>query len=80
MGEHLPCTQGVKGSNPLFSTINPIGIKVCTLKTEQRSNNNASQRDRDNEISECKDDIGYIYDFNREAKSDKRSLLTKVHT
>ena len=20
MGEHLPCTQGVKGSNPLFST------------------------------------------------------------
>ena len=20
LGEHLPCTQGVKGSNPLFST------------------------------------------------------------
>ena len=22
LGEHLPCTQGVKGSNPLFSTKN----------------------------------------------------------
>ena len=21
LGEHLPCTQGVKGSSPLFSTI-----------------------------------------------------------
>ncbi len=32
LGEHLPCTQGVKGSIPLFSTI-PERV-VCTLKTE----------------------------------------------
>ena len=23
LGEHLPCTQGVKGSSPLLSTIDP---------------------------------------------------------
>ena len=25
LGEHLPCTQGVKGSSPLFSTMNLKG-------------------------------------------------------
>ena len=41
LGEHLPCTQGVKGSSPLFSTIcNYLyagwqqGNCNCTLKTE----------------------------------------------
>ena len=34
LGEHLPCKQGVRGSNPLIS----IGTKVpdCTLKTAYR--------------------------------------------
>ena len=42
LGEHLPCTQGVKGSIPLFSTI-AINLHayvvylmiVRTLKTEE---------------------------------------------
>ena len=25
LGEHLPCTQGVKGSNPLISTVLYLG-------------------------------------------------------
>ena len=34
LGEHLPCTQGVKGSNPLFSTMFlKKKHKECTLKT-----------------------------------------------
>ena len=24
LGEHLPCKQGVMGSNPIISTINPL--------------------------------------------------------
>ena len=50
LGEHLPCKQGVMGSNPIISTINRIlervnGLKflwlpffskkvTCSLKTE----------------------------------------------
>ena len=34
LGEHLPCTQGVKGSSPLFSTMNREVQADCTLKTE----------------------------------------------
>ena len=35
LGEHLPCTQGVKGSNPLFSTTShKRWLARCTLKTE----------------------------------------------
>ena len=34
LGEHLPCKQGVKGSNPFISTGMRIHTKVCTLKTE----------------------------------------------
>ena len=40
MGEHLPCKQGVKGSNPFISTQDII-LK-CTLKTAYRTNIYAS--------------------------------------
>ena len=26
LGEHLPCKQGVRGSNPLISTFNTSGV------------------------------------------------------
>ena len=32
MGEHLPCKQGVRGSNPLISTVESI-FHIRTLKT-----------------------------------------------
>ena len=40
LGEHLPCTQGVKGSNPLFSTINDSwsDIKICEKYCEHIEN------------------------------------------
>ena len=47
LGEHLPCTQGVKGSNPLFSTMN--------LKVHQKAPwklNRVSNKDKDNEIKD----------------------------
>ena len=28
LGEHLPCTQGVKGSNPFISTTTPKGARA----------------------------------------------------
>ena len=37
LGEHLPCKQGVRGSNPLISTVSLLIILkklVCSLKTE----------------------------------------------
>ena len=40
MGEHLPCKQGVKGSNPFISTQD--NILKCTLKTAYRTNIYAS--------------------------------------
>ena len=40
LGEHLPCKQGVKGSNPFISTQDEI-LK-CTLKTAYRTNIYAS--------------------------------------
>ena len=40
MGEHLPCKQGVKGSNPFISTQD--NILECTLKTAYRTNIYAS--------------------------------------
>ena len=40
LGEHLPCKQGVKGSNPFISTQDII-LK-CTLKTAYRTNIYAS--------------------------------------
>ena len=40
MGEHLPCKQGVKGSNPFISTQD--NILKCTLKTASRTNIYAS--------------------------------------
>ena len=33
LGEHLPCKQGVMGSNPIISTKEEIPRK-CSLKTE----------------------------------------------
>ena len=38
LGEHLPCTQGVKGSSPLFSTISEAE-KSVKLKEEPRKLN-----------------------------------------
>ena len=35
LGEHLPCKQGVKGSNPFISTQD--NILKCTLKTAYRT-------------------------------------------
>ena len=34
MGEHLPCKQGVKGSNPFISTQQVLLVEICSLKTE----------------------------------------------
>ena len=34
LGEHLPCKQGVKGSNPFISTVSVKTDTICTLKTE----------------------------------------------
>ena len=34
LGEHLPCKQGVRGSNPLISIAE--AIQPCTIKTEYR--------------------------------------------
>ena len=28
LGEHLPCKQGVRGSNPLFSTVIELGLQT----------------------------------------------------
>ena len=39
LGEHLPCKQGVKGSNPFISTIamsNAQAIQYTTLYLENR--------------------------------------------
>ena len=35
LGEHLPCKQGVMGSNPIISTI----ARNCDKRTEKRDNN-----------------------------------------
>ena len=35
LGEHLPCTQGVKGSSPLFSTTDWEAL-VASQSTEYR--------------------------------------------
>ena len=34
LGEHLPCKQGVKGSNPFISTQQVKLVEICSLKTE----------------------------------------------
>ena len=34
LGEHLPCKQGVKGSNPSISIEHDLSVQYCTLKTE----------------------------------------------
>ena len=36
LGEHLPCKQGVKGSNPFISTVTEQ-VTICTLKTTHRN-------------------------------------------
>ena len=38
LGEHLPCKQGVKGSNPFISTQQVWLVEVCSLKTEYWNN------------------------------------------
>ena len=62
LGEHLPCKQGVKGSNPSISMIavkrgNPRAAtgchgpwRRCTLKTEYRTETERKER-----IRVCKD-------------------------
>ena len=34
MGEHLPCKQGVKGSNPFISTLALRGTDATTVRCE----------------------------------------------
>ena len=34
LGEHLPCKQGVKGSNPFISIQQVLLVEICSLKTE----------------------------------------------
>ncbi len=36
MGEHLPCKQGVKGSNPSISIHSGKAVEICTLKIAYR--------------------------------------------
>ena len=42
LGEHLPCKQGVRGSNPLISTVEEIPHR--TLKTTYQERNNYSSK------------------------------------
>ena len=37
LGEHLPCKQGVKGSNPFISTIKEKSLKMDELKYLRRT-------------------------------------------
>ena len=39
MGEHLPCKQGVRGSNPLSSTVIEVNILTDNKTGEGRNNN-----------------------------------------
>ena len=32
LGEHLPCKQGVKGSNPFISTQQVLLVEICSLE------------------------------------------------
>ena len=41
LGEHLPCKQGVSGSNPLISTI--LIRKTRSLKTKQQEEEKISK-------------------------------------
>ena len=66
LGEHLPCTQGVKGSNPLFSTISSnlkrklkggyrAHWKLNKICVKQKIENESSIRSYQVEIFESQD-------------------------
>ena len=42
LGEHLPCTQGVKGSNPLFSTTSASKTQKSMLCDEAAESESAN--------------------------------------
>ena len=67
LGEHLPCTQGVKGSSPLFSTRTKWSKEVPRKPNNVYQTNTEEKRNRDNILSESlRLAKGDIYDFNRE--------------
>ena len=67
LGEHLPCTQGVKGSSPLFSTRTTVlemylENRITCIKQTQKKNEIEILK-----LSESLKDLQrVIYDFNRE--------------
>ena len=55
LGEHLPCTQGVKSSILLFSTINLKKVKPEKASEHRQSNNKKPKNKRRNEIEKAKE-------------------------
>ena len=54
LGEHLPCTQGVKSSILLFSTINLKKVKPEKASEHRQSNNKKPKNKSRNEIEKSK--------------------------
>ena len=55
LGEHLPCTQGVKSSILLFSTINLKKVKPEKASEHRQSNNKKPKETKErNEIEKAK--------------------------
>ena len=54
LGEHLPCTQGVKSSILLFSTINLKKVKPEKVSEHRQSNNKKPKNKSRNEIEKAK--------------------------
>ena len=54
LGEHLPCTQGVKSSILLFSTINLKKVKPEKASEHRQSNNKKPKNKSRNEIEKAK--------------------------
>ena len=54
LGEHLPCKQGVKGSNPFISTLkaklSEKSKDICTLKTAHREKKDIKYSNQTNSI------------------------------
>ena len=67
LGEHLPCTQGVKSSILLFSTINLKKVKPEKASEHRQSNNKKPKNKSRNEIEKAK----------AKAKSKSRSKKVK---
>ena len=79
LGEHLPCTQGVNGSIPLFSTnfIYKYPSGLCYSGENDISISMLTKRPYGNEISECL--LMFFENFIEESKSNNpwKWVITK---